>query len=102
MPVAQDPCQFLHLSIVRPNKTDLAGIDVRLLPFSDADVSSHVSLPTNSSHQLTKHQIVCSRAGFYLDETLGYSDFGSGTTNFDLSMWRKGFNAPGPQNMYFI
>jgi len=46
--------------------------------------------------------IVCSRAGFYLDENLGYSDFGSGGSGFDLSVWRKGFNAPGPQNMYFI
>jgi len=46
--------------------------------------------------------IVCSRAGFYLDENLGYSDFGSGATSFDLSVWRKGFNAPGPQSMYFI
>lgn len=48
--------------------------------------------------------IVCSRAGFYLDESLGYSDFGggSGGSGFDISVWKKGFNAPGPQNMYFI
>ncbi|KAI0292287.1 Piwi domain-containing protein [Russula brevipes] len=46
--------------------------------------------------------IVCSRAGFYLDESLGYSDFGSGGSKFDLDAWRKGFNAPGPQSMYFV
>jgi hypothetical protein len=49
-----------------------------------------------------KYQIVCSRAGFYLDENLGYSDFGGSGTSFDLSVWRKGFKAPGPQNMYFV
>jgi hypothetical protein len=49
------------------------------------------------------NQIVCSRAGFYLDESLAYSDVGSGgSAGFDLSVWRKGFNAPGPHNMYFI
>ncbi|KAN0105332.1 Piwi domain containing protein [Russula decolorans] len=47
--------------------------------------------------------IVCSRAGFYLDENLGYSDYGgSGGSGFDISVWRKGFKAPGPQNMYFV
>ncbi|KAI9449778.1 Piwi-domain-containing protein [Russula earlei] len=45
--------------------------------------------------------IVCSRAAFYLEESLGYSDFGSGTS-FDLDAWKRGFNAPGPQSMYFI
>ncbi|KAH9074742.1 ribonuclease H-like domain-containing protein [Lactarius deliciosus] len=46
--------------------------------------------------------IVCSRAGFYLDESLGFSDSGGSGPGFDLAMWRKGFNAPGPQNMYFV
>ncbi|KAH9040357.1 ribonuclease H-like domain-containing protein [Lactarius pseudohatsudake] len=46
--------------------------------------------------------IVCSRAGFYLDEGLGFSDSGGSGPGFDLAMWRKGFNAPGPQNMYFV
>jgi len=59
------------------------------------------SLPMSSADY--ECQIVCSRAGFYLDESLGYSDFGgSGGSSFDISVWRKGFNAPGPQNMYFI
>ncbi len=52
-----------------------------------------------------EYQIVCSRAGFYLDESLGFSDFGgsgSDMTGFDLSMWKKGFNAPGPEAMYFV
>jgi hypothetical protein len=50
-----------------------------------------------------EYQIVCSRAGFYLDEGLGYSDFGgSDGSGFDLSVWKKGFNAPGPQKMYFV
>lgn len=46
--------------------------------------------------------IVCSRAGFYLDESLGYSDFGGSGPSFDLAMWKKGFNAPGPASMYFV
>ena len=49
-----------------------------------------------------EYQIVCARAGFYLDENLGYSDLGSDGSGFDLSVWRKGFKAPGPQSMYFI
>jgi hypothetical protein len=51
----------------------------------------------------TEYQIVCSRAGFYLDETLGFSDYGgSDGSNFDISVWKKGYNAPGPQSMYFV
>ncbi|KAN0130852.1 Piwi domain containing protein [Lactarius tabidus] len=46
--------------------------------------------------------IVCSRAGFYLDESLGYSDYGGSGPSFDLAMWKKGFNAPGPASMYFV
>ncbi|KAF8273084.1 Piwi-domain-containing protein [Lactarius quietus] len=46
--------------------------------------------------------IVCSRAGFYLDESLGYSDFGGSGPSFDLAVWQKGFRAPGPVNMYFV
>jgi eukaryotic translation initiation factor 2C len=46
--------------------------------------------------------IVCSRAGFYLNEGLGYSDSGGSGPSFDLAQWQKGFSAPGPQNMYFI
>jgi len=46
--------------------------------------------------------IVCSRANFYLDDSLGFSDFGGSGPGFDLALWQKGFNAPGPHNMYFI
>jgi hypothetical protein len=65
-----------------------------------------MSVARNVSYQffvlIAKYQIVCSRAGFYLDENLGYSDYGGSGTSFDLSVWRKGFKAPGPQNMYFV
>jgi hypothetical protein len=50
-----------------------------------------------------EYQIVCSRAGFYLDESLGFSDYGGSTgSKFDIDSWKKGFNAPGPQHMYFV
>ncbi|KAI0272588.1 Piwi domain-containing protein [Gloeopeniophorella convolvens] len=47
--------------------------------------------------------IVCSRANFYLDENLGFSDFGSTSGSaFNLHDWQQGFKAPGPQKMYFV
>jgi eukaryotic translation initiation factor 2C len=69
-----------------------------LLCYAYARCTRSVSIPAPVYYA----DIVCSRAGFYLDENLGYSDFGSSGTSFDLNVWRKGFNAPGPQNMYFV
>ncbi|KAH9995013.1 Piwi domain-containing protein, partial [Russula vinacea] len=61
-----------------------------LLCYAYARCTRSVSIPAPVYYA----DIVCSRAGFYLDENLGYSDFGSGGSGFDLNVWRKGFNAP--------
>ncbi|KAH9965047.1 Piwi domain-containing protein [Lactifluus volemus] len=71
--------------------------------FNRSATSYVIHMPGAQDLYPSPHQfiIVCSRANFYLDESLGYSDLGS-SGSFDLSAWRSGFKEPGPQNMYFI
>lgn len=104
MPGARDLYQSPRQSIVSSITNDPYCAELYSPVLLDADVSRDGSLPTSRVALTTiLNQIVCSRAGFYLDESLAYSDVGSGgSAGFDLSVWRKGFNAPGPQSMYFI
>lgn len=101
MPGARDLYPFLHRSIVSFVTNDLRTT-LNSIHSPRRRCESCPCPSINILALIMSCQIVCSRAGFYLDENLGYSDFGSGGSGFDLSVWRKGFNAPGPQSMYFI
>ena len=102
MPDARDLYPFPRQSIVSTITNNPCCAELYPSVLLDADVSRDASLPPFVQTKIL-NQIVCSRAGFYLDENLGYSDVGSGgSAGFDLSIWRKGYNAPGPQSMYFI
>lgn len=68
------------------------AISLRLTASSDAHVShsSYNDIKYAHRHQ---QQLLCSRATFYFDHDLNFSDAGgsSDDTPFDLNRWKAGF-----------